>query len=281
VSDVLVREKPTLILDKNVLQGISRADYLALGEQFHLVMPDVLFFECLKATSSERASCFRTLPAGDRPIVLTHNFAHHLRHELEHGQPLGRPSEHTLEFNYRFNPKLLEVGPLPPEVTETIETLREEHLAKVPEYVERIRAMHARLSVICSERAITRPAAVDAIQAELLDLPTIREFMRDVRSPDGREYLRSVELLERDSAVIVHFQISHALALRRALDQGRDFEDEATVERLTSDLSRELFDAEYLMLGVLEGGLATHEKRLRRLFHWLRPEGLLWPPWSN
>ena len=98
--------KATLILDKNVLQGLSPAAYLGLAEQYRLLMPDVLFFECLKAEPLERAHCFRALPEGDRPVELIHHFGQHLRYELQYGQPLGRPSDHLLDWNYRFNPSL-------------------------------------------------------------------------------------------------------------------------------------------------------------------------------
>lgn len=87
-----------------------------------------------------------------------------------------------------------------------------------------------------------------------------------------------VETLGPDSAVIVHFQVTHALALQRSVDHAGEFDSDDYVQRLVPALARELFDADYLMLGVLEGGLATHEKRLRRIFQWLRPDGRLYPP---
>lgn len=65
-----------------------------------------------------------------------------------------------------------------------------------------------------------------------------------------------------------------------ALDQLGEFDSEENVLRHTPALARELFDADYLILGILEGGLATHEKRLRRIFEWLRPSGTLYPPSS-
>lgn len=271
-------QRPALILDKNVLQGLSSTTYQSLADRFRLVMPDVLFFECLKGEPVERARCFGALPSGDNPIALAHHLGHHLRHEIQTGQPLGRPSDHLIPWDYRFNPRLRNPGPLPPEVEETVEAERREHLAYVPEYVERIRGMHRRLNEVMREQGIGRAAAAEAIRAGLLDMPTIRDFLRDARDPDGREFLPPVETLGPNSAIIVHFQVAHAMALQRALDHGGEYENEESVARLIPSLARELFDADYLMLGVLQGGLATQENRLRRIFQWLRPDALLWRP---
>lgn len=266
-----------LILDKNVLQGASSAGYQALAGRYRLLMPDVLFFELMKADPIVRARCFRALPTGDNPIALTHHIGEHLRHELETGQPLGRPSEHVLPWGFRFNPLLQIAEALPAEVEELVEAQRAEHMARVPDYVQRIRDMHQRLAEVSQEQRISRPTAAEAIRAGLLDLPTVREAMGGVRDPEGRAFLPPVDSLNADSALVVHFQVTHALALQRALDHGGEFDSPANVTRLTPALARELFDADYLMLGVLEGGLATREKRLRRIFRWLRPQGALFP----
>lgn len=271
--------EPTLplILDKNVLQGTSPADYRALAARYRLLMPDVLFFELLKADPITRARCFRALPAGENPIELAHHIGEHLRHELATGQPLGRPSDHVLPWRYRFNPLLQVPDALPAEVEQLVEEQRAEHIARVPGYVQRIRDMHQRLAEVSHEQRISRPTAAEAIRAGLLDLPTVLAAIDEVRDPDGRVFLPPVATLEADSAVVVHFQVTHALALQRALDHGVEFDSPANVARLTPALARELFDADYLMLGVLEGGMATREKRLRRIFRWLRPQGVLFP----
>lgn len=270
-------QRPALILDKNVLQGLSSRTYSLLAGKFNLVMPDVLFFECLKGNPVERARCFGALPPGDSPIALAHHVGQHLAHEIQNRQPLGCPSNHLVPWDYRFNPRLRDVGPLPPDIEAIIEAEQLEHMARVPEYVERIKGMHRRINEVMEAQGIRRAEAAEAIRAGLLDLPTVREALREARDPDGREFLPPVDSMGPDSALIVHFQVTHALALQRALDHGGEFENEKSVARLIPSLARELFDADYLMLGVLEGGMATHEKRLRRIFLWLRPDGVLWP----
>ena len=271
-------QRPSLILDKNVLQGLSSTTYNLLAEKFAPVMPDVLFFECLKGNPVERARCFSALPPGDNPIALAHHFGQHLAHELQTHQPLGCPSDHLVPWDYRFNPRLRDVAPLPPDIEAIIKAEQLEHVTHVPEYVERIRDMHWRVKEVMEEQGIRRVEAAEAIRAGLLDLPTVREALRDARDPNGGEFLPPVDSMGPDSAIIVHFQVTHALALQRALDHGGEFENEKSVARLIPSLARELFDADYLMLAVLEGGMATHEKRLRRIFLWLRPDGVLWPP---
>jgi len=218
------------------------------------------------------------LPADDNPIALAYHFGHHLQHEILTGQPLGRPCENLVPWEYRFNPRLRDSGPLPSHVEETVESMRREHLARVPEYVERIQSMHRRVNEMMGERGISRAEAGEAIRAGLLDFSTVHDFLRDARDPEGIEFLPPVESLGANSAIVVHFQVTHATALQRALDHGGEYEKERNVARLVPSLARELLDADYLMLGVLESGLATHEKRLRRIYRWLRPEGVLWPP---
>lgn len=266
-----------MILDKNVLQGLSPTKYQVLAAKYDLLMPDVLFFECLKADPVERARCFRALPPCDNPITLVHSLGTHLRHEVEGGRPLGRPSAHPLPWDYRFNSRLQDVGPLPPEVEEAVASDRAEHLARVPDYIERIRFLQVRLTEVSREHGVSRPEAAERIRAGLLDLPTVRDSLRNVHDNEGRAFLPPVDTLGADSAIVVHFQVTHALALVRALHQPAEFESGADVKRLAPVLARELFDADYLMLGVLEGGLATHERRLRRIYAWLRPGALLYP----
>lgn len=230
--------RPTLILDKNVLQGLSPAGYLSLADDYHLLMPDVLFFECLKAEPSERARCFRALPDEDRPIELIHDFGHHLRHELQHGQPLGRPSDYPLAWDYRFNPALRESNPLPQLVEDTVESGRKEHLTRVPGYVDRIRSLHKRLSELGDENGWSRSVGADAIRAGLIDISHVRDALRDVRDPEGRSTLPPVESLGPDSAVVVHFQVTHALALQRALDHASEFASKDYVQHLTPALGK-------------------------------------------
>src|SRR5690606_11259495 len=118
----------------------------------------------------------------------------------------------------------------------------------------------------------------ERMRSELLDLDVVRDFIRGFRDPEGREYLPSMATLGEDSAIVVHFQVSYAMALQRARDHGADVQSETFEARFHEALVHDLFDADYLVLGVLEGGFATYEKRLRRIFAWLRPRGTLWPP---
>ena len=272
---------PALILDKNVLQGLSANAYLQLATRFRLLMPDVLFFECLKGDTVERARCFAALPPVDNPIALTHDIGHHLRHEITAGHPLGRPSDHLVSFQYRFNPSLRQPETLPREVQQTIDEALSEHNVRVPTYFEHIRSHHRRIETIMADHGVSRGAAAGLIRSELTSLPSVRDALRDARDPEGRSFLPPVERLMEDSAIVVHFQVSHLMALQRALDHGGEYESDDNVARLTPSLSREVFDAHYLMMGVLENGLATREKRLRRIFTLLRPAGLLWPPAAN
>ncbi|OHE80839.1 MAG: hypothetical protein A2X76_12305 [Lysobacterales bacterium GWF1_69_6] len=266
-----------MILDKNVLQSLSPAEFRALASQYRLLMPDVLFFECLKADAITRSRCFGALPAGNNPIRLSHHVGHHLQYELTHGTPLGQPDAHPVDWDYRFHEILRGGDPLPADVAEKVDRESTGHESRVREYVDRIRLLVQRVDEVCAEHGVKRPEAAQMIRTGLADLTTVREFLSGSRDPGGNVWLPPVEALGPDSAIVVHFQVIHALALQRALDQGREFDSDASVERMTPILARDLFDADYLILGLLQGGLATRELRLRRIFRWLRPGGILWP----
>lgn len=269
----------TLILDKSVLQGAPQADWEALCASYTFVMPDVGFFECLKATGIERAACFRRLPPSDNPIPLAHHVGHHLSHEITTGGVLGKPSEHVLKGRYRFNFRLNDPDfGLPEKVLEDIRARLLEHETKVPEYVERIRLNYEIIARHRAEHGLTRPAVVEKLKNWLLDLPAVREFMSGFEDTNGEKTMPDLSALGPDSALIVHFQVHYAMALQRALDHGPDVLADDFQARFQTALAHDQFDADYLVLGVLEGGLATSEKRLRRLFRWLRPNGVLWPP---
>lgn len=269
----------TLIIDKNVLQGLSPDAWTRLAAEHTVVMTDVLFFECLKASADERAACFGKLPAIDNPIPLLQHVGHHLQFEFAHGRPLGRPSDHRVPWDYRFNATLsLRDAPMSADVEANIEHHLRAVRNRLPDYIERIRDVHDRMDRARTATGLSRPKIADQLRAEARDLSVVREFLRGFRDPEGQRYLPPVEAMGADSAIVVHFQTHYAMALQRALDHGAEVVSDDFAARHGDALVHDLFDLDYLVLGVLEGGLATHEKRLRRLFVWLRPEGTLWPP---
>ena len=56
---------------------------------------------------------------------------------------------------------------------------------------------------------------------------------------------------------------------------------EALTPNQRERLQHEVIDMEYLILGVLQGALASNDNRMRRMFTLLCPQGTLVPSWSE
>lgn len=266
-----------LLVDKNILQGWSRARIEELSNQYELLMPDALFFEMMSTTNEARAKCFSKLPQRANPIVLVDHIGKHLRYELEHGKPLGRPSDHPIDLNYRFNPNLsLPDYELPADVRRKVAEEVERLRPRVTHMIERALTV-GRLLQDNVDARLPRPIRLGLFREMIADLDGARSFVRQLVPPPGERSIPNPSAMDGSWAILRHSQVH----LFFAVDIWERYGDDVLLgelnERRYQKIEHDVMDAEYLALATLEGAFASEEKKLRNLFRVLCPNGVLVP----
>jgi hypothetical protein len=241
-----------------------------------LLISDALFYELLTTKEPDRSRCFAKLPAVENPVDLVSHAGTLMRLEVETHKPAGKPSAHREKLRFKFNPRL---------VTQQYE-LPEEAQEVVDEHTRELRSdVHAFMSVAETSgtffSGLLEGSQNDRIQARLgaetaIASPgALRDFYASLTPPPGEKPLPPQNLVGDDWAVYRYLQVKMLFALDLYVRyQGSMPQDmsEATFERMEHDV----LDAQLLILGCLEGSFATREKKLKRWFRLLRPDGLLY-----
>lgn len=266
---------PRIILDKNFVEGGKTQTIVALCREGRAVMPDVLFYEMLTGREPGRSRCFAKFP-GENPVTLVPNVGELLQYETARHSACGKPSRHALRMRFQFNSKLADGAyELPAEAKATLE---EEELRLRGELANLVEMINMAPALFPDAFNKERDLAAERKKYEnaLVNDPNeITEFYGQLEPPDDAVKPAPAALLTDEW---IHFRwlqvkLWASLDLRLRLGQ---LDGEITGER-RHRLENFLFDMQYGMLGILEGGLATKDQWLRDLFKLFRPDGLLLP----
>jgi hypothetical protein len=266
-----------IVLDKNYLQGAARGEVHRLAAQFRLIMPGPLFFELLTTSVRARRKCFQELPQSDNPVELVDHIGALLKYEIANRQPAGLPSAHKMRLRFVFNSNLLELDyELPSEAAETIREMAIEADREIDSLVElsdTSPSLFPALSVRSSSAKLS--AYREALQA-IADPDNVCAFYANLESPDAtapfppiRDEPASwsfIRWLQVKMIFATHLYVRHQGQLGKIL-----------TPQVRLNLEHDIHDAQILALGVLEGALATKEKKLREWFTLLNPGGTLIP----
>ncbi len=262
-----------VVLDKSYLQGVAGHELRTLAESKGLLMTAALFYELMTTSAEERRKCFLKLPRIDNPVLLVEHIGVLLKYEVETGSPAGRPSSHCLQFSFRFNPGLVtECYSLPDEA---LDVLREQSIdvegdvQRLISYSETVDQLFPGLlrgndGEMCEAR--------HSAYARICDLGWIQQFYESIRqdtdvhpcpkigsTPYEWAHIRWLQV---NLLFAVDLHIRHKGKLRCSLTPG-----------LHTRLEHDVHDAQLLAFGVLEGELATREKKLRQWHLLLRSRG--------
>ncbi len=268
-----------IVLDKNYLQG-ARAELVSeLARSHRLLMPDALFYEMISDRDTSRWKIFAKLPEVDNPVGLLEGVGEMLRHELERAEPFGLPSARTLPVDFRFHPGLRDPAfALPQFVLE--ENAREAEFLEglAASFLTLIATVPTLFPLLDKPRNALTPAEIEDCMHQAASIDFGVAMAREVTSPDSDEPLFADSLpLDGRWILVRRYQVMALFAIDYYVRLGPlDFAKMTPNQRLK--LEHDLHDMDILILGVAEGALATHERKLRRWFRLLAPEGLLLPP---
>ncbi len=266
-----------VVLDKNYLQGAKRAHVAQLAVARDLVMPGALFYELLTTSAKERRMCFLKLPQTENPVILVDHIGILLAREIDRGQPSGRPSQYRVDMRFEFNKKLQTFDyDLPSDAKKAVDQQTIDATSDANRLIDLSEEAPSLFPGLLSSSARERDQAKVDAEAAIGDLETVRTFYSTLEHPDSTKTYPLVSGDLSQWALIRWLQVLMLVALDLHVRyQGRLRERLApgTRERLEHDVH----DAQILCMGVLEGAIATNEKKLLRWFPLLTPTGAAIP----
>lgn len=262
---------PAIVLDKCFLQAASWETIRDLAESNDLIITGSLFHELLSGDIDARRRVFSKLPRRDNPAHLLDNVSALLKHESKTHTPVGSVLDHTLDLSYRFNPRLKEPGYQLSEearigVAENIERTRR----SVDSYVERTNAIVGIFYRVTTGSDSDRLAALAEIEQEISEPESVMTFYRSVSDPD----MPSPDLITSDWATFRSYQTSLLFSLH-TLHRHKGVIPLPLSAKEFERLEHDVHDHMALCTGILAGGFATNEKKLKAWYKLLSPEGTL------
>jgi len=237
-------------------------------------MPDVLFYEIMSTDEAARSRCFQKFPAVDNPVTLAPNVGTLLAHEIDTHTPCGLPSSWKLDFSYRFNTALLEPAyRLPPETHAALEEQNAEIKNDVAEFAERVRVTASLFPDVSSGSTNRRKAAkAEAEKAISTDQSVIHAFYRQFDAPGGEKPFPPADLVTPSWAIFRWLQANLLIALDLCWRYGAALPDPLS-ERLHEKIEHDMLDSHYVILGALEGSIATNDKTIMHFWSLMCPNG--------
>jgi hypothetical protein len=275
MSNVSRHMQPTVVLDKCFLQGAPTKRVRELATSHRLVMSESLFYELLTGSEPGRSRCFAKLPQTDNPVDLVNHIGTLLRLEIDTQRPAGRPSTHRENLRFQFNAALVTGSyRLPPEAQDVVDEQFANLRADVTSFADRAAGIDSFFPNLLVGSQSQRAAARVAAEQAIVEPGSLIDFYASLEPPALEKPLPPASLLDEQWALYRWLQVQFLFGLDlyvRYQGQVPKVFSPAVFEKLEHDV----LDAQILMLGCLEGSLATREKKLQRWWRLLCPDGEL------
>jgi hypothetical protein len=268
--------KPTLLLDKSFVQGVTTAKMHALADSHRLLVSDALFYELI-SNPRDRHICFAKFPSRENPVEFVMHVGGHLRREIETRKPSGRPSQNVEEFRFEFNEELLSDSyELSTEAAQVLAEHDAELQSDVGSFISRAKGMKRFFPEVFvgsdAQRAQARLKVRRVIVGEKREL---LRFYGKLQAPPRRRGFPRKRHLTEEWALFRWLQVQMLFGLDLSWRYGVNLWKPLTSKQYEK-LEHDVLDAQYLLLGVLEGAFATQERKLQEWFTALRPDGTLY-----
>ena len=271
-------QRPTVVIDKCFLQGSKTDRIRELCQSHDVLMTDVLFYELISSSEPHRSRCFAKLPPTDNPVTLIQHTGTLLRKEIDSHRPSGKPSDNPEDIRYRFHPNLAKGSYVFPEVArEALDEENHKTHENVVSFIQRARVIAEVFPTLLSGSDSDRATAKnEAIRIVATDTTSVLKFYSALEPPPGEKPLPPAEIVTPAWALFRWVQVQLLMSLDVFFRyHGKIPEASALTPHWYEKIEHDLLDAEYLVLGVLEGSFATNERKLQTYWHMLRPDGAL------
>lgn len=267
--------KTAVVLDKNFIQGASANELLILREGYRLVMPGALFFELLTTDVDARIKCFSKLPTLVNPVILVEHIGVLLKYEGQTNTACGKPSNHRVDINFEFNSRLTEKDyALPPDAQIAIQSQIQDAELDVERLIDLSESAPSLFPEIAS-RSVNR-WSLPHCEAEALiaNAQAVKEFYEMLEAPDSTHKYPRITGNLSEWAHVRYLQVLMLFAVDLHIRYEGRLRDLLT-PNVRTKLEHDVHDAQILALAVLEGAIATKERKLVRWFKLLAPLGVL------
>lgn len=264
-----------VIVDKSFLQGQSKAAVQEFCKRHRILMTEALLYELL-SNPTDRRSCFTKLPATTNPVDIVMHAGGYLKKEIYSRRQTPRPSERIQNFDFEFNARLRANDyRLPPEALLVLEDQRTELMADVASLKARALLMPKFFPEVFEGSDPERLSARHAAEGDIAASPgKLFDFYASLRAPKGQKKLPTRRLITEEWAVYRWIQIHLLFSLDLYCRYGNALGGTLT-PNVEEKIEHDVLDAQYLFIGVLQKSFATHEKKLRRWFALIHPDGAL------
>lgn len=274
-----MKKKSTVVLDKNYLQSAPGAEIRALCAR-GASMPDVLFYELI-SNPENRDKCFRKLPEGENPLVLLPGVSDLMRFEVRNNRPCGLPSRKPAATRYQFNKKLADrTFQLDAEQQTLVAEKQAELRADVGGLVQRVEAVASMFPQLLGGRDADRKAFKESVEETIgTDREQLMQFYASLEVPalDGKAF-PGAERLTTNWAIYRWLQVNLLMAVDLLYRYRLTLQDkDVMTEKVATELENDILDSQYVIVGALEGALASGDKNVRRLWRLIRAKGELNP----
>ena len=283
------RPRRPIIVDKSYAQGA--ASLQVLHKDWDLVFPDAFFFEVTSTSAQARSRCLRKLRDIHRhgALHVAPNVGELLRREILGLNHAGAPSDnliHGLPLDDFFGLSFEDLAQARRSALQQTEV----------QFSRDVDGLVAKANMLLGRfRGTSEGTTQERKKAYGIARNTIARN-RDFISAFFADFVCQGRHLEPAAPILAAIarsngfgpawtiyrwvQVQLLYGLEIAERHGR-LDPEALTPGQRGRFQNEAIDMEYLILGVLQGALASHDNRMRRMFHLLRPQGILVPSRSE
>lgn len=266
-----------VVIDKSYLQGAPKARVGEIASAHGLLMSEALLYELVKAESGDRAKWFSKFPECARPFDLIPNPGTLFRSEISTNRSAGLPSSHVRLIDHRDTARYRDPGYV---ITGDKANALSEKRDQVQTDVEMLFDMVDDIPRMFPAFATAQPREYEGTHEDAESkICNDVDFIRDISTKlvAGSPFFsgNSASAIDHTWITFRWLQVNllFALELWVKYPQGVRMQ---TGEKFKERLRHDVLDAQYLMLGLLEGAFATKEKKLCVWWKKLSPEGYLY-----
>lgn len=266
----------SIVVDKSFLQGAPARRISDLASEHRLLMSDALFYELLTTTPQSRCQCFSKLPAVPNPVDLVSHVGALMRKELDTQRPSGPPSFHREDLNFLFNSQLTAEHYRPPaDAQQAIDEETARLKWSVDAFIERSEHIPSFFPDLLNGSQSEREDARLEAESTIASPRALLSFLGQLEPPPGESALPSADRINENWAIYRWLQVQLLFSLDLYVRYQGNVATQLTINVLEK-VEHDVLDAELLALGCLEGSYATMEKKHKRWWRLLCPNGTLY-----
>ncbi|MBC8724830.1 hypothetical protein F6X37_25585 [Paraburkholderia sp. 31.1] len=266
-----------VVVDKSYLQGAPRIAIAEIASVHGLLMSEALLYELVKAESIDRAKWFSKFPDKARPFELVPNPGTLFRTEISENRPCGLPSRYVRHIDHSYtklycDPKYAITGKL----ADVLDDKRNDIQEDVDFLVGMVSDIPKLFPQLESARPADRQTLYESAELKICnDVDFVRVHATELVLHSPYHAGESLPAIDKTWITFRWFQVNMLFALDLWFKYPQGV---ACVggEKLKERLRHDALDAQYLILGLLEGAFASNEKKLCRWWSMLKPEGKLY-----